>query len=264
MAARLALRRGRAASLPVLVGLLVACSDDPRQARAAAEASPKPAPAPYVVEEGAGGRIMGVAEIVGDMPRDTIVQPTSDQRVCGQSLVDVTIQRTGNRLGGVVVWLEDARRGKRVPLERRYAVTNESCALVPRVQAALVGGTLNVRSSDPLTHRTRIARVGGDVLRIVQHNDQGQVVPVEGVMDAPGWLRLSSDVHPWSIGWVAVFDHPYFAVTSRAGTFTLDAVPPGTYVLVARHERFREVRVPVVVLEGGETNVVVELGRARR
>ena len=212
-----------------------------------------------MVVEAPGGRVSGVVEIEGDIPPDTIVRPTSNQRVCGESLVDVTIQRSGSRLGGVVVWLDDARSGKRLPLERRYSITNENCALVPRVQAALVGGTLNVRSADPLMHRTRISRLTGEVLRIVRHDDEGQVVPVEGVFDRPGWLRLTSDVHPWTVGWVAVFDHPYYDVTPRSGEFALDSVLPGTYELVARHERFGEVRMPVVVGEGQETAVTLRM-----
>ena len=259
------LPRLRAIALGLAAALLSACGDDTRQARASAESrAAKPKPAPYSVVEGAGGRVRGVVELAGDVPPDTLVRPTSDQRVCGESLVDVTVQRAGSRMGGVVVWLDDARRGKRLPLERRYSVANESCRLVPRVQAALVGGTLNVRSADPVMHRTRISRSDGDVLRIVRHNDQGQVVPVEGLMDEPGWLRLSSDIRPWMVGWVAVFDHPYFAVTSRTGSFELDSVPAGSYTLVARHERFREVRVPVVVTAGQETSVVVEMSAAAR
>src|SRR5688500_34256 len=240
--------------------LLSACGDEARQARAEADArSRTPALPPYTVVEGVGGRISGIVEIDGEIPPDTIVHPTSDQRVCGESLVDVTIQRSGSRLGGVVVWLDDARSGKRLPLEKRYSVTNENCVLLPRVQAVVVGGTLNVRSSDPLMHRTRISRLSGQVLRIIRHDDDGQVVPVEGVLNQPGWLRLTSDVHPWMVGWVAVFDHPYFAVTPRTGEFSLDSIPPGSYELDARHDRFGEVRMPVLVGEGQETSVLLRM-----
>ena len=247
-----------------MAAALAACSDDARQARAEADAATRPPPPPYVVVEGAGGRISGIVVIDGEAPGDTIVRPTSNQRVCGQTLLDVTIQRSGNRLGGVVVWLDDARQGKRLPLERRYVVTNENCRLVPRVQAALVGGTLNVRSADPVVHRTRIARASGEVLRIVQHDDAGQVVPVQGLFEEPGWLRLSSDVHPWTVGWIAVFDHPYFDVTARDGAFSFDSVPPGKYILAARHERLGEVRTEVIVGEGQETSVQVGMGTDRR
>lgn len=260
LAAILPYYRRRAAAFLAGAVFLGACDGDARQARAEAGAGARvPALPPYTVVEGPAGRVSGVVEIDGDIPPDTIVRPTSDQRVCGESLIDVTIQRSGSRLGGVVVWLDDLRAGKRLPLERRYSVTNENCALVPRVQAALVGGTLNVRSADPLMHKTRISRASGEVLRIVRHDDDGQVVPVEGVLDQPGWLRLTSDVHPWTVGWLAVFDHPYFDVTPRNGVFSLDSVPPGSYELVARHERFGEVRLPVLVGADQETSVVLRM-----
>jgi hypothetical protein len=38
--------------------------------------------------------------------------------------------------------------------------------------------------------------------------------------------------------WVGVVAHPFFAVTSADGTFTLAGVPPGTYTVEAWHERF--------------------------
>ena len=37
--------------------------------------------------------------------------------------------------------------------------------------------------------------------------------------------------------YVAVFDHPYFALTDAEGKFSLSEVPPGVYVLEAWHER---------------------------
>ena len=37
--------------------------------------------------------------------------------------------------------------------------------------------------------------------------------------------------HPWTRGFIAVFESPYFAVTGASGSFRLDSVPPGTYRL---------------------------------
>ena len=47
--------------------------------------------------------------------------------------------------------------------------------------------------------------------------------------------------------WVAVFDHPLFSVTDGGGRFTIAGVPPGTYTLVAWHERFGKVEEQVTV-----------------
>jgi hypothetical protein len=40
-------------------------------------------------------------------------------------------------------------------------------------------------------------------------------------------------------GYLAGFDHPYFAVTDAEGKFEISGVPPGTYNLVAWHEGYK-------------------------
>jgi len=44
------------------------------------------------------------------------------------------------------------------------------------------------------------------------------------------------DVHPWMAAFINVFDHPYFAVSGDDGSFAIDQLPPGDYVIEAWHE----------------------------
>lgn len=232
---------------------------------AAAEAEP---PKPTVIHASAtpyraqqvlsDGWVAGTVHVEGPVPADSTVRPTMDQRVCGASFVDRTIVRRGNGLGGVVVWLEGVGAGKPLPLSRRFEVTYEKCRLEPRVQAVIAGGTLNLRSRDRVEHRTRIVRHdSGTVVSRAVHNDFGQVVPDDRVLAHPGLLELRSDVHPWTRGYVAVFDHPYFAVTPPAGTFRIETVPTGSYTLVAWHERFGRIEQPVTIGAGVGTTVTL-------
>ena len=162
-----------------------------------------------------------------------------------------------------MLWLTDVRGGAALPLKRRFEVGNVRCQLVPRVQAVVAGGTLNVRSSDALLHRTRALRHGTDqVLARWEHNDFGQVVPDDRVLREPGLIELRSEVHPWTRGFIAVFDHPYFVVTPPSGTVLLEGVPPGSYTLAAWHERFGRVEQPVTVAAGQATPVTITLGTA--
>jgi len=208
----------------------------------------------------APGRVAGTVTIAGDIPADSVVRPTSDVTTCGTELTDGTIEHNGPLLSGAIVWLDGIRAGKPLPLVRRYDIINEGCLVVPRVQAAVVGGTLNVRSLDPVTHRTRLIRSGETKpVALVTETDEGQVVPLYHALEVPGQIEVRCDQHPWTRGYIAVFDHPYFAVTTANGAFAFDSVPPGTYTLRVWHERLGTVSRQVTVSGGGTATADVEL-----
>lgn len=212
---------------------------------------------------GGGGRITGELRVEGELPRDTTVRPTTDIQACGDAFVDTTIRRNAGRLADVVVWLVDARSGKALPLNRRFEITHTRCRLRPRVQAVRAGGTLNIRSADRTVHHARFLRAAdSSTIALVTEHDAGQVVPDEGVLALPGRIEVRCDAHPWTRGWILAFDHPYFAVTDRRGSFAMDSVPPGRYTLVAWHERFGPVVDSVEVTAGGAARVSMVM-RAR-
>ncbi|MFL5561342.1 MAG: carboxypeptidase regulatory-like domain-containing protein [Gemmatimonadaceae bacterium] len=264
-------RRRAAALLAVLavltLGVTAGCG---RGDDAAADSTGNPARHPAfrssvdggysVVPIASPGRVSGTITVGGDIPADTLVHPTSDVTTCGTELTDATIDHNGPLLAGAVVWLDGVRAGKALPLVRRYDVINEGCLVVPRVQAAVVGGTINVRSLDPVTHRTRLVRTGETKpVALVTETDEGQVVPLDHALEVAGQIEVSCDQHPWTRGYIAVFDHPYFAVTTGSGAFSFDSVPPGTYTLKVWHERLGVATKSVVVSDGGMATVDVEL-----
>jgi hypothetical protein len=214
----------------------------------AARATPTvPARPPYRVTNVArSGAIVGRVTATGDTPADSVVHATIDQDVCGASERVPMVERRGNRLANVVVWLDGVRSGKPLPVDRRFELTVKRCAFLPRVQAAITGGMLNVRSLDATTHRVDF-RHDGSTVDVVQETDRGQVVPTEKVLARPGLVEAQCGVHRWARAWIRVFDHPYFAVTNRDGTFTIDSVPPGTYRLIAWQPRLGEKEQTVTV-----------------
>ena len=212
------------------------------------------------IDIAAPGRVTGTVTVGGEIPPDSIVRPTSDVTICGAEVTDAVIEHDGALLGGAVVWLDGVRAGKPLPLIRRYDIINEGCLVVPRVQAAIVGGTLNIRSLDPVTHRTRLVHQGaGKPIALVSETDEGQVVPLDHALDIPGQIEIRCDLHPWTRGFLAVFDHPYFAVTTTNGRFAFDSVPPGNYTLKVWQERLGATTRGVVVAANGTVTVDVEL-----
>ena len=51
------------------------------------------------------------------------------------------------------------------------------------------------------------------------------------------FLKFKCDVHPWMFSYVSVFDHPYFAVTGKDGSYKIANVPPGKYTLEISHRK---------------------------
>ena len=185
---------------------------------------------------GSIGSIEGTVEIDGEAPADSVVTPSVDQEPCGTGYPDSSIVRRDGRLASAVVWLTDVKEGKTLPVERRTEIVNQDCRLVPRVQAVVVGTTVNVRNEDRLAHTTRFVR-GGDTLARIPLTDDGQVVPNEHLAAKSGLVAVSCVQHPWTRGYIAVFESPYFALTDSTGGFRLDSIPPGTYHLRVWHER---------------------------
>jgi|GEM_PF-966692 len=139
---------------------------------------------------------------------------------------------------GAVVWLDDVREGE--PLDAAPAVQDEErCAFVPHVLAMGAGAPLRLTNGDPANHAVRLELLGA--------SDDGSAPPVkvlaahgeDSIATRPAWAgrvaRVTCPIHPWMLGWIHFFDHPYFAVT-KDGVARIEKVPPGTWHLRVWHE----------------------------
>ena len=75
-----------------------------------------------------------------------------------------------------------------------------------------------------------------------------------------GIMKLVSDTHAWMLGFIHVFDHPYYAVTDEKGAFSIPNVPAGAYVLKAWHEEAGVRNQEVIVSESGDARADFEFG----
>jgi hypothetical protein len=217
---------------------------------------------PYQVVSVAGaGKVTGTIDFDGVIPADSIIQLPADVTGCGQRITDQRILRSGTRIGDVVVWITDIRSGKSLPLERRFQLANEDCMLTPRVQAVLAPATLNVVSEDIAIHRDRIINVGtGELEAVAPFNDNGEVVPFDRLLDKTEQLEILCDLHPWAKAHILVFDHPYFAMTDKSGTFSISDVPAGSYHIKAWHPLLGVAEQSVTIAAGQSANLALKLG----
>jgi uncharacterized protein (DUF2141 family) len=63
-------------------------------------------------------------------------------------------------------------------------------------------------------------------------------------------IPVKCNVHPWMKSYVAVFKHPYFAVTGKDGSFQLPNLPPGDYTVEAWHEKLGTMTQKITITAG--------------
>jgi len=180
------------------------------------------------------GSVVGNIKLDGPAPADTTTI-TEDQPICGTRPEPATVA-TAKGVSNAVVWIAGVRTGKQLPIEKRADLSSEKCALDPRVQAVVVGTTMNVYNEDRLLHKLIFIGGAHDTLTKMPFFNSGQMVASERLATKPGIVEVRCALHAWTHGYIAVFDHPYFAVTDANGAFTIDSLAPGTYKMMVWHE----------------------------
>ena len=270
------------ARLPVVAALAAlvsvgACRDDDTPTTAAAQATLAPArgsgptpPAEVVIARSTipyqaemvitDGSVSGTVVTSAPLRQRPPVPTGRDSLLCGREMADETVTQQGRSLGGVVVWLDDIRRGKSLPLERRLELESNKCRLLPRVQAGVVGSAVNVLGHDALRqHLYFLAGGEREARAMVLLDSDEQVIPTERPFVAPGLVIVRDADRPWPTAYVAVFDHPYFAITAPDGSFSIDDIPPGRYTLRTWHERTKRSEQIVEVPGGGVAQLAITL-----
>jgi hypothetical protein len=252
---------------------LVACKGDaPAATTRATQAATAPDPmalteiviarpaAPYQADAAvSGAAISGTVTAPPSLTAGAAIATGRDSARGGPTVADESVVRQGTGLGGAVVWRDDIRRGRPLPLERGLELESDKCRLTPRVQAAVVRSAVNVIAHDDFRQHLRFLAAGEREPRAtVLLGEEEQVIPTERPFTEPGLVVVRDADHPWPTAYLAVFDHPYFAVTAPNGTFRIDGVPPGRYRLKVWHERTKPAEQSVEVGAGG-ASVTVEV-----
>ena len=206
---------------------------------------------------GAIGTVAGTVTLDGSAATQEVVTVTKDQRVCGLSAPGAFETNAKRQLSDAIVWIADVKTGKTMPIDKRVTVSSEDCQIDPRVQATINSATVNVFNDDRLLHTIVFLRPGtNDTLLKLPFFNVGQVVPTEKLAKMSGIIEVRCVQHPWTHGYIAVFDHPYFAVTESDGSYNIDSLPPGRYRMMVWHEGMTQPVERKVKVEEGRVDLV--------
>jgi plastocyanin len=144
--------------------------------------------------------------------------------------------RANGALKNVIVYISDGLGNRAFDPPKEPAVFDQKgCSYNPHILGMRAGQTLTVTNSDPTTH---------NIHPVPQNNREWNMSqppgspPIEQTFAREEIIPVKCNIHPWMRGYIAVFKHPYFAVTDRNGSFDLKNVPPGEYTIQAWHEKY--------------------------
>ena len=225
-----------------LAALLVSCgggNTNQNAQNAAPASSGAAAPAAPAVDPAIAATVTGKVTFTGTAPAPAPIKLSADpycEKANPGLKTENEVVGTDGSVGNVFVYVKDGLGDRTFTAPSTPVVLDQKgCHYTPHVLGIQVGQPLQIVNSDDTLHNIH------GLPKANREFNQGQ--PIQGMKMTHTFstkevmIPFKCDVHAWMNAWIGVLDHPYYAVTSTDGTFSLKGLPPGTYTIEAWHER---------------------------
>jgi plastocyanin len=242
------------ALLGILV-LSVSCGKSDNTAGSGDSAAPAAGGAATASGPTGDGVVSGTVKFTGTVPPNPVIdmteEPVCKAKYTGNPVDSVYVVNNGG-LGNTFVYVKSG-----LPAGATYAapatpavIDQRGCEYHPRVFGLQVGQKLEIKNDDAVLHN----------IKAVPHTNRGFNIsqPTAGLTTtrtfdkAEVMVPFQCNVHGWMVAHAGVMSHPFFAVSSPDGKFTLKGLPPGTYTVEAWHEKLGT-QTATVTVGAGET-----------
>ncbi|MCH7825486.1 MAG: hypothetical protein IH849_11845 [Acidobacteria bacterium] len=210
------------------------------------------------------GTIAGSINFAGNAPEGQVLQMAADPYcLTAHAGAEVMSQRVvvndNGTLRYVFVYVKEGLDQTFTTSADTIELSQEGCMYVPHMIGLQTNQTLSVINNDDALHNinARPSGAGNDPFNFAQ--------PVKGMTNDVTFasaeiIAVKCDVHPWMQAYIGVTNHPYFAVSSEDGSFTINNLPAGDYVVAAWHETMGEQIQNVTVGANATVEVSFDFG----
>ena len=215
----------------------------------------------HPVDAATAGSISGTVTFAGDVPAPVAIdmtdEPTCQEQNGGNAVRETVVVGSGGELANVFVYVKEGLDPSLAfPTGDPVVLDQVGCTYRPHVIGISAGQQITVRNSDDVLHNinaTPTENRGFNRSQPQAGMEFQTSFPTPEIM-----IPVRCDVHGWMDAYVGVTSNPYHAVSDADGSFAMDRLPPGDYVLEAWHEQYGTATQNVTVEEGGVASVTFE------
>jgi plastocyanin len=183
--------------------------------------------------------LKGTVKFQGSVPASKPINMSADPSCAKQhpspAMSQEIVADAKGDLQNVVVFVSEGLGNRTFdPPSQPAVIEQKGCMYAPHVLAVRANQQLEVVNSDPTLHNIHPLPANN---REWNKAEGPNTTSEETFSREEIAIPIKCNVHPWMRSYVAVFNHPYFAVTGKDGSFDLGTLPPGTYTIKAWHEK---------------------------
>jgi hypothetical protein len=195
------------------------------------------------------GTVSGTVSLNGEAPAAQKIDMAQDANCASRNpgATTETVMAKDGKLQNVFIYIKDGTTADNKKIgdfsfdtpATEVVLDQSGCKYVPHVLGIQPNQKLKVTNSDPTSHNINVQPKSGN--EAFNESQPGGAAPiVKTFKRAEILIPVKCNQHPWMKAYIGVVKHPFYAVSKEDGTFEIKGVPPGTYTVVAWHEKYGE------------------------